>query len=612
MNQYFTRIFFLFTFFCLLSGTLVVRAQYTDFDEIKNSDQYIWGYGQSEDYDGANKLALEDLLSKISVQVESYFIHSTEEKNENLKEYTRSVIKTYSNATLTNTKERMHQKKDVYHILRYIRNTDLQKLFKQREKKIRDYLYLGTKAQREYRTGDALRYYYWAYALYLSHPYRSELKATVNDREVMIGLLLNDRMNSLFSDIDFKVADQYKYPKDDKTKLILNCTCNGEKVKNLDFRYNVGGNVSTIHEVDNGITEAYLFGAEQDAAEKLNIRIEYKYINKSYQDKELSAVLNTVSIPFFKKSAKSIDLPAKSKEASPKKIILPRFGVVNKLNDSKNIYRKNVRNVLLAVAKKDYSSAYRYFTPDGKKMFIQLMQYGKVSVLPLKDTLKIIQLNNETVVRSVPMAFYFSNSNKQFIERVVFTFNDRHLIEAISFAIDDETIAGILNHSEKFGSVKDKYTLIKFLEFYKTAYSLKRLDYIESIFSDNALIIVGTVLKRSKRIDGMYKPIGEEGIRYQQYTKKEYIERLETVFNSKEYVNIDFDEDTVKKLNGDEKIYGIQIAQHYYSSNYSDFGYLFLMIDLNDSLNPTIYVRTWQPKKNADGSIYGLENFRMN
>jgi hypothetical protein len=150
------------------------------------------------------------------------------------------------------------------------------------------------------------------------------------------------------------------------------------------------------------------------------------------------------------------------------------------------------------------------------------------------------------------------------------------------------------------------------MEYYKTAYSLKRLDYIESIFSDNALIIVGTVLKKAQPIDGMYKNIGEKGVKYQRYTKKDYITRLENVFNSKEYVNIDFDEAEVRKLNGSDNIYGIQLSQHYYSSNYSDFGYLFLMIDLHDTLHPTIYVRTWQPQKNDDGSIYGLEDFRMN
>jgi hypothetical protein len=77
-------------------------------------------------------------------------------------------------------------------------------------------------------------------------------------------------------------------------------------------------------------------------------------------------------------------------------------------------------------------------------------------------------------------------------------------------------------------------------------------------------------------------------------------------------VNINFEENIVKKVNGDEKIYGIQIKQDYYSATYADKGYLFLMIDLNDSINPKIYVRTWQPEKNPDGSVYGLNDFEIN
>ena len=84
------------------------------------------------------------------------------------------------------------------------------------------------------------------------------------------------------------------------------------------------------------------------------------------------------------------------------------------------------------------------------------------------------------------------------------------------------------------------------------------------------------------------------------------------MFASNEYVNIQFEDNLVTKVNGDDKIYGIQIRQYYYSTNYADQGYLFLMIDLNDSINPKIYVRTWQPEKNPDGSIFGLSDFRMN
>ena len=607
--------------FCVLiisaAGNAQEVRQSALFKTIKNSDNYIWGYGESADYDNANKHALDDLIGKISVHVESKFVSYAKETNFDFKKYAKSVVSTYSSTTLTNAKELMFEKGNVYHILRYIHSADLQKIFAQRKEEIFNYLYLGKKAQGKSRIGDALRYYYWSYALYLSYPYRSELKAADSTKNILVGLLLNDRINELLSKINFTVADRFANKKANNTRLILNCTYAGKKVGSLDFRYNAGGIVSAIHEVDNGQAEVMLYGAEQKSLNQLNIRIKYKYLNKSYQDKELTSVLSTVNIPFFKKSVKNLNISVPEQKINVKKMLTPDFEAVNRLNNPRKFYRNTIENILIDITKKKYDQAYKYFTPVGKQMFVKLLQDGRVSVLPLThDTLKIIQMDDEVMVRSVPMAFYFPQSNHQFTENVVFTFNIKQKIEAVSFAISAQTIAGIVNHSKKFGSVKDKYTLIKFMEFYKTAYSLKRLKYIKSIFSDNALIIVGTVLKKSVPIEkDVYKNFGDKSdeiVKYQRYTKKEYIERLEHVFNSKEYINIDFDDAAVRKANGNDRIYGIQIAQHYYSSTYNDFGYLFLMIDLRDSLKPTIYVRTWQPQKNPDGSIYGLEDFRMN
>ncbi len=588
-------------------------AQKKAFDAIKNSEAYIWGYGQSEDYDKANKLALDDLVGKISVHVESRFKNTVEAGNTNLKEYTESIIKTYSSVSLTNTHQLVYEKRKVFYVLRYVKADELSEIFRHREQKIRDYILMGTRAQRSYRLGDALRYYYWAYALWLSHPYRNTITVETDGKAVMAGILLYDRINALLAGIHFQVTEKLKNPKDDNTRVILGCSYNGHKVVDLDYTYFTGQGNSVLQEVSDGQTEIYLFGAEQRDVEKLTIRIEYKYLRKSYQDRSLSAVLQTVEIPFFRKSVKTVFLNhAQSKEVKARKLIRPRFHSVNLYHNKENYYRKIVKNLLVDLSRGAYAKAYPYFTTQGKQMFKKLLEYGHASVLPLQDTLKIIRLNDEVMVRAVPMTFYFQGSRRHFMENVVFTFNNEGKIEAVSFAVSQKTIADILRHSSAFGSLSDKYTLIQFMEYYKTAYSLKRLNYIRSIFSDEALIIVGTVFRPARSIDKMYSQIGEKAVRYQKYTKKEYIERLQSVFRNNAYINIDFEEAAVKKVNGKDKIYGIQIAQHYYSSDYDDFGYLFLMIDLNDSLHPTIYVRTWQPKKNPDGSIYGLNDFKIN
>jgi hypothetical protein len=87
------------------------------------------------------------------------------------------------------------------------------------------------------------------------------------------------------------------------------------------------------------------------------------------------------------------------------------------------------------------------------------------------------------------------------------------------------------------------------------------------------------------------------------------MKRLEHVFSSREFINIDFEDNTLKKSNSNPNIFGVQIKQNYQSSSYSDQGYLFLLIDFSVRNEPTIHVRTWQPDKDTNGRIYGLEDF---
>ena len=68
----------------------------------------------------------------------------------------------------------------------------------------------------------------------------------------------------------------------------------------------------------------------------------------------------------------------------------------------------------------------------------------------------------------------------------------------------------------------------------------------------------------------------------------------------KEWINIKFGQTTVEQ-SSQRNMYGICLLQDYYSSNYGDHGYLFLLIDAKDTENPIIRVRTWQPE--SEGAI---------
>ena len=150
---------------------------------------------------------------------------------------------------------------------------------------------------------------------------------------------------------------------------------------------------------------------------------------------------------------------------------------------------------------------------------------------------------------------------------------------------------------------------MEFLENYKTAYALKRLDYLRTIFDDDAVIIVGHVATRLERkaTDGI-QYTAHRYVQRTQYSKEQYLQNLARCFQSNEFVNIRFANNDVRKARKGEE-YGIQIKQDYYSSSYGDVGYLYLQVDLNDRHQPIIKVRTWQPEPDPEVGLYGIGNW---
>ena len=155
---------------------------------------------------------------------------------------------------------------------------------------------------------------------------------------------------------------------------------------------------------------------------------------------------------------------------------------------------------------------------------------------------------------------------------------------------------------------------MEFLENYKTAYCLKRLDYIRDIFADDAVIIVGNIVKRNLAKVPEDRAISLEGqdiIKYNRYDKETYLANLARTFKLNEFINLRFTNNDVQWLEKyeDAEIYGIQIGQEYTSSRYADKGYLFLLVDMTDHNAPQIKVRTWQPNEVSMSKIFSAGDF---
>ncbi|MFW5757656.1 MAG: hypothetical protein ACOCYO_03140 [Bacteroidota bacterium] len=610
---------FLISIFFIFNQIIDLKGQSVDY--IRTSGEYYFGIGNGKNYQQARRTALELLSESISVQIQSEFKQVVEETGEDVNIYTQSVVNTYSTSVINRYDDKLIKEEpgDV-DVMVYVLKSEMQAAFRQRVQMIEDFILLAVKATDQLRIADALRYYYWGLVLARSHPDNTKLRSTFGgDIELPLMLELTDRINNIFSQLSVEVSRIDETEKPSGRNLYLNITYDGSPVQDLDYYYFVGDGYSGLYSANNGKGFAEFYGPTSKDLNRLRMRIEYQYHNKADLAPEVKLMLENVEIPYFKRAEFIIDLDEKKLPSPSTKPVTTQLNQEPESTYSVgeyNFYEHTVRKISNAIETSDHESLVGLFTPRGYSMYEKLIANGQVKVLGLSnDSLKMIKVGNEIMVRSVPMLFSFDNNSEKFIENVVFTFDEQKKVNGIAYSLTDIAIDDILSKPESFGSEEEKYFLIKFMEDFKTAYSLKRLDYLDAIFDENALIIVGNVVKRSQdpveNVQSMYGNLSDEEIEYIRLSKKDYIDRLQMIFRRNEFINIRFEDNKVKKTQKDDKIYGIQINQYYYSSTYADKGYLFLMIDLNDTLNPKVYVRTWQPKKNPDGSIYGLGDFRF-
>jgi hypothetical protein len=74
----------------------------------------------------------------------------------------QNVVRTYSQGTLKNTNSLIISMPPKSEVLRYIKVSEIEKAFKEREENVLSYVYSARNAEKAGRIDAALRYYYWA------------------------------------------------------------------------------------------------------------------------------------------------------------------------------------------------------------------------------------------------------------------------------------------------------------------------------------------------------------------------------------------------------------------------------------------------------------------
>ena len=591
----------------LLPLTSLAQTAEERAEQMKDNAEYICGEGWGDTYNSADPAALADLISTLSLNISNSFEIKEEEFNTNSsldsKTAITSVMNSYAQATLTNTFNLVISNTPQTHVLRYIRKSEVNKIFDERKEKVFDYVRSAMRAEEKAKIDDALRNYYWAFAMVRSLQYPNSVKMTIDGVQRLLVTWIPQQIEEIMSNLSTKIASK------DDNEINLFIKYKGEPVTSLDYTYFDGQTWSNLYSAKDGMGIVELRpGVEINS---LQLKYEYEYADQCQIDKELESVMQLFKGTSFKnafvyinnldkKSAVSSEAK-KEFEKSVKTESAADLETLSKVENEKELAGIMTR-VINAIKAKDYDSVSDCFSEDGLEMYKKLLNYGQARLLG-DPQFSFYTMGKRVVCRSIPMAFSFKNNRRKFVEDVTFTFDENKKIECVAFGLGSQAKTDIFNKGVGAWSDYAKMVIATFLENYKTAFALKRLDYLESVFDDNATIITGHIIKKAPKVamEGeSFINSNNKLIKYTRQTKSEYMRKLKMCFQSNQFINIRFADNDVVKMGAGGETYGIQIKQDYYSTNYGDHGYLFLMVDFNDPDNPSIKVRTWQPDRNPN------------
>ncbi len=592
----------------IMATLLCVQASAQNAGEIRKGNSYIYAEATAAGTTEADSAAIDALAGKLAQTVE--LPYSSEVKKELMLTYLEDIKRECGMISSSSRRKAT--------VMRYIQRSGMERIFDGRRRKVKEMLQIASTADRKCQMDVALRYYSWAETLMRSLP----------SPDVVAIAEAKSRREAILKGLNVEFDRQNIY---DKGIVELTFTFDGKPVVNIDYRFFDGKAWSKVLSAkdwkgfvevrpDSWIDE-YRIKYEITPAHLRHLSREVSLVEKALasgtKDADGGAVSGNTgtggrtggAAAASEPSARKIDFSAVKKkvldvvarEEFQREPDSTRGGIAPVVFSSE--YEDIVSKVCKGISGEADESISEYFTPEGYETFSRLVRYGNARVLNF-DNLTFYALGDEVYARSVPMVFSFSGNRRQFVENIVFTFNGDRQICDLSFSLGKETVQSIVG--QRAWTEEARIILISFLESYKTAYALKRLDYISSIFDDDALIITGRVLRNVK---GPNEYSGNRYVTLTRQSKSNYIRNLRRVFASQEYINLQFSDCEVMKLGKGEQLFGIKIRQEYFSTTYSDTGYLFILADLRDYRQPVIHVRTWQEEPDKEFGVIGPYNF---
>lgn len=198
-------------------------------------------------------------------------------------------------------------------------------------------------------------------------------------------------------------------------------------------------------------------------------------------------------------------------------------------------------------------------------------------------------------VRNIPLLMKPTGErefNEDEYQEAVISFDKQGNVESFYLSISMNLYMNVIKANLELTDLRRRQMILDYVEQFRTAYNQKDINFLNQVYSDDALIITGRVIT-SKHAEGFTT----QKVQYNKQSKEQYINNLRGIFKRNSYIKVTFDEIEVMRHPVNPNFYGVTLLQGWTSGRYHDDGYLFLLWDFTDENAPQIHVRTWQPDK---------------
>lgn len=239
----------------------------------------------------------------------------------------------------------------------------------------------------------------------------------------------------------------------------------------------------------------------------------------------------------------------------------------------------------------------RQISKDAQQELNMLWQNDRFRCVEEEIVERLLTTRDGYQVRGIPLIVNAADGGEELgYQEAVVNFDKEGIITSFYYTINPELYSKLRmtqmgDKRHEVSDIKDRMMILNYVEHFRTSYNQKDLKFLRQVFSDDALIITGKVIKVRKT---EMTPTGSKVI-YTTQTKQQYLENLSRAFRSNSYIKVNFDDVVIVEHPTIRGIYGVTVHQKWNTARYSDEGYVFMVWDFRTPDTPQIHVRTWQP-----------------